>query len=107
MLSSQSASNQVNIFYLDTSWFRFESIILPRAARRASSHAQLVDLVETDVYAQGLLDKLSNSQEDETDQGECNKQRFGCGEEIIKASAMMFVKVNASILFRQHIDAGS
>ncbi|KAH0858459.1 hypothetical protein HID58_086720 [Brassica napus] len=99
----------------DTSWFRFESIILPRAARRASSHAQLVDLVETDVYAQGLLDKLSNSQEDETDQGECNKQkmsaldvkhkmrrmlislkRFGCGEEIIKASAMMFVKVNAN-----------
>ena len=34
-------------------------------------------------------------------------KRFGCGEEIIKASAMMFVKVNASILFRQHIDAGS
>lgn len=34
-------------------------------------------------------------------------ERFGCGEEIITISAMMLAKVNASILFRQHIDAGS
>lgn len=34
-------------------------------------------------------------------------KRFGCGEEIITVSAMMLAKVNASILFRQRINADS